>query len=114
MRGTSVYRQRKDKEEKPRARTVLLNAVVVTIIAIVAYFLAGFLMDQLELYDLLGLDSVEMRGAEASIPEWALQVVLGVILFFILQPLVVIALDLFGAGKKKDETAQPYQDQWRR
>ena len=65
MRGTSVYR-RKEEEEKPGARTLLANGIIVVIIAVVAFFLAGFAIDQFDLYNLLGLDTAEIPRIEAS------------------------------------------------
>jgi hypothetical protein len=115
MKGTSVYRRRRDKAEKPRTTTVLLRFFFVLLIAAAAYLIAGLLMDRLDLYSLVRSNPIEISRIDfssADLPRWAVQALVGAAIFIILQPLLVILLDL--ARPRRDEGFDPdYEDQWR-
>ena len=113
----STFRQRRNKAEKPKPRSVLLSLIYVIIVAAVAYLLAGLVMDQVDLYNVLGLRGSEIPLINVpgkDVPEWALQLALGFLIFIILQPLVVVVTGLFIRGPKEDEFDQMPPSRWQR
>jgi hypothetical protein len=112
-------RQQSRKErEQVKAGTVLLSLVYFVLIAIVAYFLSRFVLQQVDPYDLLGLYGAQIpliKTPATDIPRWVFQLILGVIIFFLLQPFVVIFTGLFSGGKKEeDEYGRTFQNPWER
>jgi TRAP-type C4-dicarboxylate transport system permease small subunit len=111
----STYRQREQKKEKTKPRSSLFSCVYVVIVIAAAFVLSSLIMRQLDLYDLLGLDRAEIPFLDIpgrDIPQWALQLVLGIAIFFILQPLVYITAALLGAGKAEEDYGQPHRNPW--
>ena len=111
----STNRQRREKAEKPKPRSTLLSLIYIIIVAGAAYFLAGLVMDQADLYKVLGLRSSEIpliKVPGEDVPQWALQMALAFLIFFVLQPLVVIVTGLFTRGTKEDEFDQPPPGRW--
>ena len=111
----STYRQRREKAEKPKPRSAFLSLIYLIIVAGVAYYLAGLVMDQVDLYKILGLQGSEIPLIKApgeDIPEWALQLALAFLIFIILQPLAVVITGLFTQGKKKEEFDQLPPGRW--
>jgi hypothetical protein len=110
----STFRQR-EKAEKPKPRSALLSLIYLIIVAGASYYLAGLVMDQVDLYKVFGLRGSEIpliKVPGQDVPEWALQLTLAFLIFFILQPLVVIVSGLFIQGKKKDEFDQLPPGRW--
>lgn len=111
----STYRRREEEPEKPKLGATCMSLVYVLIVGAVAFFLAGLVMAQVNLYEVLGLYGTEVPVINASgedIPKWALQLVLGILIFFLLQPFAVIGLALLGRRKKEDEFGASPQNPW--
>jgi hypothetical protein len=97
MKGSQTYHQRQEAAEKPKTQVMLLRIVVVAAIAVVAYLAAGLAIDQFDLLQLLRSNPLEISAinlSTADLPKWGLQLVLAVGIFFVLQPLLVILLDI--------------------
>jgi hypothetical protein len=74
-------------------------------VAVVAYFLSSLVVQQVNLYELLGLYDIELPLVNVpgrDIPQWVLQLVLGILIFLILQPFIVIITGLF-SGEGQEE-----------
>jgi TRAP-type C4-dicarboxylate transport system permease small subunit len=113
----SVYRNRKNAENKPEPRTAFASCVYVAIIAIVSFLLAGFVMAQVDLYGLLGLNRTEIPFVNIpgqDIPQLVLHLALAVLIFFILQPLVVVVTGLFSRKESEDQFSQAPPNPWDR
>jgi hypothetical protein len=114
----SKYRQmRKEKKvEKATPQAALFGCVYVAILAAVAFLISGFLMQQFDLYDELGIGVVDLPlvNTAVEIPEWALQVAMTVLIFFFLQPFAVILLGMLGLRKTEEEPSQSPQGRWQR
>lgn len=105
MRGTDLFRNREKRAEKPTLRSVILSSFYFIALGIVAFILAGLLMDHFDLYRLFGLNTIVLPLLKVSlgqVPRRALQITLGILILFLLQPLVVILIDLLGVGRKRD------------
>jgi len=112
----SVYREREKKPEKTKPSTAIMSCLYVAAIAVVSFLIAGFVMSQVNLYRVLGINSMEIPVVNVpgtDIPEWVLQLVLAALIFFIIQPLVVIVVGLFGR-RGRDEYVQPPPNPWER
>jgi hypothetical protein len=110
MKGSQTYRQRQEATEKPKTQVALLRIVLVVAIAIVAYLAAGLAIDQFDLLQLLASNPLEISAinvSTADLPKWVLQIILAVGIFFVLQPLLVILLDIAKPEKREDP------DMWR-
>jgi TRAP-type C4-dicarboxylate transport system permease small subunit len=110
--SVSQFHQRKQEPKKPKPSTACLGLVYVAIVIGVAYFLAGLVMEQVDLYDVLGLNDIEIPVINTpgrEIPTWALQAGLAIIFFFILQPLVFLVTALLSPKKKEDDFYRPNQ-----
>jgi hypothetical protein len=97
MKGSQTYHQGQEAAEKPKTQVMLLRIVVVAAIAVVAYLAAGLAIDQFDLLQLLRSNPLEISAinlSTADLPKWGLQLVLAVGIFFVLQPLLVILLDI--------------------
>jgi phage shock protein PspC (stress-responsive transcriptional regulator) len=112
-----TYRERKEEEKKLKPRTAFLGCIYFIVIVTVAYFLSGFVMEQVDLYDLLGLNDMEVpliKVPGEDIPEWALQLVLAVLVFFLVQPFAYVVVALLNPPKKDEEYQRPFQNPWNR
>jgi TRAP-type C4-dicarboxylate transport system permease small subunit len=102
-----TYQQRREKkDDKPKPQTAFLSCIYVAIIAVVSFILAGLVMEQLDLFNELGIADLEIpliHFPGRDIPEWALQLVVAAVIFFVLQTLVVVVTGLFGRREKGDE-----------
>jgi hypothetical protein len=110
-------RKTQKEEEKPKPGTVLVSVVYFTIIAGVAYFLSRLVLQQVDPYELLGLYGTEIpliKAPGTDIPRWVFQLILGLILFFLLQPLMVIFTSLLGGEKKEEEYRREFRNPWER
>jgi hypothetical protein len=110
--SVSQFHQRKQEPKKPKRSTACLGLVYVAIVLGVAYFLAGLVMDQVDLYDVLGLRDIEIPVINTpgrEIPTWVLQLGLAIIFFFVLQPLVFLVTALLSPKKKEDDLSRPNQ-----
>jgi uncharacterized membrane protein len=99
-----TYQQRKKKE--PKRSSKLFGFIYFLVLVVVAYFLASLVMQQVDLYDLLGLyrtriPVINVPGTD--IPEWAFKVVLALIILFILQLVSVLVVGFFKGGKRELE-----------
>lgn len=112
----SKYRQKKKEEEKTTPQVALFGCVYVAILAAAAFLISGFLMQQFDLYDELGIGVVDLPlvNTAVEIPEWALQVAMTVLIFFFLQPFAVILLGMLGLRKTEEEPSQFPQGRWQR
>jgi TRAP-type C4-dicarboxylate transport system permease small subunit len=102
----SQFHQKKQEPKKPKRSTACLGLVYVAIVIGVAYFLAGLVMEQVDLYEVLGLSNTEIpliNTPGREIPTWVLQLGLAIIFFFILQPLVFLVTALLSPKKKEDD-----------
>jgi hypothetical protein len=109
--------RRREEETKPSAGSTLFSVAYVAIVILTAFLLSSLIMDRVDLYDLLGLNRAEIPLINVpgrDIPAWSLQLVLGLLIFFMLQPLVFIAAALFGVGKKEEDLGTPGQSRWDR
>ena len=92
-----------------------MSCLYLVIVAVGSFLLAGLVMAQVDLYRLAGLNTLEIPVIEvpgSDIPEWALQLVLAVFIFLVVQPVVVILVGLFGRRSDKGEFAQPPPNPW--
>ena len=108
-------RKTQKEEEKPKAGTVLVSLVYFIIIAGIAYFLSRLVLQQVDPYELFGLYGTELpliKTPGTDIPRWVFQLILGLVLFFLLQPFVVIFTSLLGGGKKEEEYHRPFRNPW--
>jgi len=107
--------QSKKEKEKVKAGTLFVSLVYFMIIAVVAYFLSRFVLQQVDPYELLGLYGTQIpliKAPATDIPRWVFHLILGLIFFFLLQPFVVIFTGLLGGGKKEEEYRRPFQNPW--
>ncbi len=103
------------KQEEPTRGFKLFSFAYFIIIVVVAFFISGQVMNQWDIYELLGLNTITIPVIEKSagdIPELAIQLVLTGILFFVLQFITVFIIGIF--KKEEDEYEQAYRDQYRR
>jgi hypothetical protein len=93
----------------------LFSVVYVLVLIALAFFAAGLVMSNWDLYDLLGLNTFTIPGIDkpaSDIPEIVIQLVLTGILFFILQFLTVPIVSIF--TKEEDEYERAFREQKRR
>ncbi len=117
MRGTDLFGRRRKQAEKPTLRGVFLSSIYIIVLGVVAFLLAGLLMDHFDLYRLFGLSTIVLPLLKVSlggVPRRALQIALGISIFFLLQPLIVILIDLLGVGRKRDGLDRRYWGQRKR
>jgi preprotein translocase subunit SecG len=108
-------RERREKEKEAKRSTKIVNFIYFVIIVAVAYFLSSLVMNQVDVYDALGLYKTTLpliKKPATDIPEWAIQLVLAGLIFFILQFLLVIVVGMF--KKEEDEFAEASKDYWKR
>jgi hypothetical protein len=111
-----MYRQGRDRNVKPKSSTVLVRVIFVFVIAVIAYLLAGLVIDRFDLYQVIRSNPVDIpliNVSSSEIPEWLLRIVLTLIIFFLLQPLLVIILDLINP-EKEEPIETGYPDSWSR
>jgi Ca2+/Na+ antiporter len=110
-----MYREREKEAEKTKTSTALLSCLYVAAIAVISFFIAGFVMSQVNLYRVLGLSSVEIPVINVpgtDIPELVLQLVLAALVFFLIQPLFVIVVGVFwrrGGDKAVQQPPNPWE-----
>jgi TRAP-type C4-dicarboxylate transport system permease small subunit len=100
--STSQFFQRPQEPEKPKRRTACLSLLYVVIVLGVAFLLAGLVMEQVDLYDVLGLYNTEIpliKVPGTDIPRWVLQLAVAILFFFILQPLIFVVTALLNPKK---------------
>jgi uncharacterized membrane protein HdeD (DUF308 family) len=114
MRRTSARKGGREEEQRANPATLAWNLILLVIIVVIAYLLAGLVIDRFDLYDRLDLGSVTIPGIDAPVPDWALQLVLTIVLFFLFQPIVVIAMDLVKPKRLEDEIDKTYNEPWQR
>jgi len=114
-------RARRSKEKKEEEATkpgaVLVGLVYIIIAATIAYFLSGLVIQQVDLYQLLGLYDIELpliKVPGGDIPQWVLQLVLGALIFFLLQPFIVIVTGLLSRGEQEEPYERSYRNPWER
>lgn len=113
-RNVKSYEQRQ-KEEQVKPRTTIFGCVYVAIVVAISFFLAGFVMEQIDLYDELGIADMEIpliNYPGKDIPEWTLLAALTVVIFFVLQPLIVIVMGVFSRRDSGDSSSQPPANPW--
>jgi TRAP-type C4-dicarboxylate transport system permease small subunit len=106
----STFREREKEEKKTKPSTAIMGCLYVAAIAIVSFLIAGFVMSQVNLYQVLGLGSavipvIDVPGTD--IPEWVLQIGLAALIFFLIQPLVVIVVGVLGRQRGRETVQQP-------
>lgn len=106
----STYRERQKKKERLKPRIVFISLVYFVVIVVVAYFLSGLVMEELDLGSRL---VVRIPLINRGVPQWVFQLALAAIIFFAVQFLSVFVLGLFGRKKKEEELYKPDQ-YWRR
>ena len=106
----STYRERRETEKKAKPRTVFVSFVYFVFVLVVAFFLSGFLMEQVDLGDLLVF---RIPLINRAVPQWVFQLALAAIIFLFLQFIFIIILGLFGGKKREEELYKPDQN-WRR
>ena len=109
-------RKTKQEEETPKAGTVLVSVVYFVIIAGIAYFLSRYVMQQVDPYELLGLYGTDLpliKIPGTDVPRWVFQLILGLVLFFLMQPFVVIFTSLL-VGEKEEEYQRDFHNPWQR
>jgi len=109
----SIYQR--PKKKGPKQSTKLFSFIYFLVLVVVAYFLASLVMQQVDLYDLLGLYRTKIPVINVpgrDIPAWALKILLALIILFILQLVSVFVMGFFTGGKR--ELHDPYRDQWDR
>jgi hypothetical protein len=90
-----------------------LSLAYITTVAIVAYFLSSLVVQQVNLYELLGLYDIELPLINVpgrDIPQWVLQLVLGILIFLILQPFIVIITGLFSGEGQEEPHERPFRN----
>ena len=109
-------RRSQKEEEKPKKGTVLVSVVYFVIIAGIAYFLSRLVLQQVDPYELLGLYGTELpliKIPGTDIPRWVFQLIVGLILFFLMQPFVVIFTGLL-VGEKEEDYEREFRNPWDR
>ena len=112
----STFQDREKNAEKTKPSTAILSCLYVAVIAFISFLIAGFVMSQVNLYRILGINSLQIPVLDVpgtDIPEWVLQLVLAALIFFLIQPLVVIVVGLFGR-RGGDEYVKPPPNPWER
>jgi hypothetical protein len=100
--STSQFFQRQREPEKPKRRTACLSLLYVIILLGVAFLLAGLVMEQVDLYEVLGLYNAEIplvKVPGTDIPKWVLQLAVAIVFFFVLQPLIFMVTALLSPKK---------------
>jgi hypothetical protein len=105
--------QQKKKQKELKRSTKLFNFFFFIIVVAAAYYLSGLAMEKADLYNQMGLGDTKLPAIKKPVPEWVLQLVLGVFIFFILQFISAFAFGLF-KGEEKESYGPSYQDQWKR
>jgi hypothetical protein len=100
----SSYRERKQKAEEIQPRIVIFGCIYIIVLTIVAFLLAGVVMDHVDLYRVFNLYGTEIplvkiRGYD--IPQWVLQMILTLIVILFLQPIIIIVVGLI-SWKRSD------------
>ena len=104
-----------EQQEEPTRGFKFFSVVYFLILVAVAFFLASLVMNQWDIYKLLGLNTFTIPGINKpgrDIPETAIQVVLAGIVFFVLQFVTVFVISIF--KKEEDEYERLYREQTRR
>jgi uncharacterized membrane protein len=104
----SFSREREEREKKAQASktSLFLSFVFFVIIVVAAYFASGWMMDQMNFYRELGVPR--------EVPAWAIQLVLGAIVFFVLRLLFVLVVGWLGGGKEEPISYDSLQNPWER
>jgi hypothetical protein len=108
------YEQRQ-KEEQARPRTLVIGCIYVIVVVAISYVMAGFLMEEFDLFNELGIRDMEIPLVNYSledVPEWTLHIALTAGIFLILQPLVVIVMGIFTRGESGTKPSQPPPNPW--
>jgi len=100
----------KEKKELT-AGAKFLSFVYFLIIVVIAYFLSGLAMEQLRAND---LTNIEIPKLNKPVPEWVLQLAIGLVIFSLLQFVFVFVFGLLKGRGKNVYKYQPPQDQWKR
>jgi hypothetical protein len=94
---------------------MIVGCIYVAIVVAISFVLAGLLMEQFDLFNELGIRDMEIPLINYSLkdmPEWALQVALTAVIFFILQPLIVIVMGAFSRGDSGGKSSPPPPNPW--
>ena len=103
------------KKKQPKQSNKLFSVIYFLVLVVVAFFLASLVMQQVDLYELLGLYRTKIPLINVpgrDIPAWALKIVLTLIILFVLQLVSVFVMGFFMGGKR--ELHEPFRDQWDR
>jgi len=103
--------QKKEKKELA-ASTKLLNFIYFLIVVAAAYYLSGLAVQKLDDNNLL--DDIKIPKTDELVPLWAFQLVIGLVIFFFLQFLLVFLFGLIKGRGKNVYKYQPPPDQWKR
>jgi hypothetical protein len=103
----SAYQGPDRKDQKAKPSTTISSCLYVAVIAVVSFLIAGFALSQVDVYRVLGLNSVEIPVINVpgtDIPQLVFQLLLAALIFFLLQMLVVIVFGFLGrrGGEKHD------------
>jgi hypothetical protein len=112
----SVYRGRDKKDEKTKPSTAISSCLYVAVIAVISFLIAGFALTQVDVYRVLGLNSVEIPVINVpgtDIPQLALQLALAALIFFLIQMLVVIVFGFLGR-RGGEKYVPPPPNPWER
>ncbi len=110
----SSPRERELKEKEIKRSTKLFNFIYFLIIVAISYFVSTLIMDQIDVYDVLGLYTTQLpmiKKPGTDIPLWVFQVILAFVIFSTLQFIIVFILGLIKG--EEDEYADAARDQWR-
>ena len=110
----SSHRERELEKKEIKRSTKLFNFIYFLIIVAISYLVSTLIMDQVDVYDVLGLETTNLpviNKPGTDIPLWVFQVALALVIFFTLQFIIVFVLGLIKG--EEDEYADAARDQRR-